>query len=247
MSCPNCNEPMREQIYDNQTVLHCGNCGGSFFEENGINRISEKTAKLIASEKKDSIVHARQKFCPRDKTTLSAIDDAESVPPGVVLLSCTTCRGIFAYPNDLLAFKKGQSVKIEYFKLWNIPLPSMKSVMVFASLFIVAVSVFATFSLYTGNQARQTQASDLMTSLDITRSGHYVLISFATTLPFKSEILFRNKTKNQSVKKSISDTPIGFHHLTTGDVDLEGELFYTIILTDGKGKVIVTEEKKLVL
>lgn len=246
MICPNCGEPMKEEIFDNQTVLHCINCGSSFFEENGINRISEKSAETIASEKKQSIVSAKEKFCPRDKTKLQPLEDKESIPSHIYLLSCKTCRGVFAYANDLRAFKRAQNVKIEYFKLWNIPLPSMRTVMVFASLVLVAGSVLVTLTSFTKTASQQIQASDLVKRVEVIRSGHYVLLNFQTTVLVQSQIIFQDKTSNTSVQKNISTSPSTFHSLTTGDINLDDEIFYSILLIDEKGKVTITEEKKLI-
>ncbi len=156
MFCPNCLKPMNLVVADNQNILHCPNCGGSFFEENGINRITVETAQKLAEDKTSDEVSGTEKKCPKDQTSLKPIFTdynrfqpiSAPFPTDVTLLRCPKCQGIFAYPDDLIKFKQAQIAKIEYFKLWNIPLPSLKSVIILGATALIFVAGLVNYTLF---------------------------------------------------------------------------------------------------
>jgi len=246
MLCPNCNESMHFVSLDNQIVRHCGHCGASFFEENSINRISADSAEKLAADRETSIIIGRQKLCPKDQTPLSQVTAQESIPDTVSLFRCDNCRGVFSYADDLVNFKKAQTVKVDYFRLWNKPLPSLKAVLVFSVLaFFTAVTIFTGVS----NQKNitQSQAKDLIGKITVSSSNRYLFLTFTTSIPVKTEIRFTNKTTGESFSQAISGDLKTIHILTTDKINFKDEYYYKITLTDGKGKKILTEEKKLQL
>lgn len=245
MLCPNCKEKMNEDVVDQQAILHCSNCGGTFFQENGINRISITAAEMLASDKKINAISNGDKLCPRDHIVLTALRSEESIPQDVILLRCDTCRGIFAQPNDLVIFKKAQSVKIDYFKIWGIPLPSIKSIAVMSFLLFVSVISLLTYSAWQKQNIYRIQAEDLVQNIFVTTSNRYLFISFKTLLPLRSRIIFTDTTTKQKIEKVISSKAATFHQLTTADVNIENDIYYQIILTDEKGRETKTEIKRL--
>lgn len=254
MLCPNCSQPINLVTADNQTILHCSNCGGSFFEENGINRITVATAQILAEDKKTDEVSGAEKKCPKDQSILKPISTnlnqsqliSSPLPPDVTLLGCRQCAGIFAYPDDLIKFKQAQVAKIEYFKLWNIPLPSLKSVAIFAVAGLIFTAIFANYTFFQKGLA-PTSASNLIKKVYFSRSNHYLFIFFKTETPFASKIIFEDKTENSIITKIISNELKTTHQLTTGNLNLDNEIYYQIVLTDERGKEIKTEKKKMVL
>lgn len=245
MLCPNCNQTIDYINLDSQHILHCHNCGASFFEENAINRISIKSAELLADDKLTDEVFGNAKNCPKDKTKLNLIENNETMPQDVTLLRCPSCRGIFSYPDDLLRFKKAQDVKIEFFKLWNKPLPSLRTVLVLSFVAIMSFTVISRFSTFLNQMSRQSQATDLIKKIYISKSDRYLFISFKTDTQFRSEIIFTDITTGGKIMKTISNNPTNLHYLTTGDVNLDNEVFYQLILINDKGKIIKTDSKKL--
>ena len=245
MVCPNCKEKLTEDILDGQSVLHCANCGGSFFQENGINRISISSAQKLAAETKVNNISSKEKLCPKDQTLLVPFQSEESIPPDVILLHCNTCQGIFTYPNDLVIFKKAQAVKIDYFKLWGIPLPSIKSIAVLSVFLVVSLVSLLAYTYWQNQNISNIQAQDLVKNIYLTSANRYLFISFKTLLPLKSRLIFTDATSGQTIEKIINSDPSTFHQLTTTDVNLEDEVFYQIILTDEKGRETKTEIKKL--
>lgn len=245
MSCPNCAAELNNVIYDNQSILHCQNCGGSFFEENGINRITQDSAFKLSQNKKSDEVSGLEKKCPKDQTPLSVIDNNESVPADVTLLECKACKGIFVFPDDLVKFKKAQEVKVDYFKTWGIPFPSLKSVVILSFIAFISATVFFRFLLYQNGSLGQSQARDLIKQISFSKSGRYGFISFKTSLPFRSFIVITDTRTRKVFSKEISSKPTYLHYLTITDISFNDPLTYHIILIDEKGKEVRTEEKKL--
>lgn len=245
MLCPNCKEKMEEDVIDGQAILHCSNCGGTFFQENGINRISQATAEKLALDKKINEMSAADKLCPSDHTDLFPLRSEENIPQDVILFRCDSCHGIFTHPNDLVIFKKAQSIKIDYFKIWGIPLPSIKSIAVISLLLFVSVISLLTYSDWQRQNIYQIQAEDMIQKIFITTSNRYLFLSFKTLLPLKSRIIFTDLTTNQTVEKIMAGKIETFHQLTTADVNIEDEIYYQIILTDEKGRETKTDTKRL--
>lgn len=245
MSCPNCNQEMHIVNLDNQIILHCVNCGGSFFEQNSINRISSESAFKLSQDKTSDEVSGQAKFCPKDKTLLNGMQNDQSIPSEVTLLQCSKCKGVFVYPDDLMKFKKAQEAKISYFKIWNLPLPSIRAIVVLSFIAFISAAAFSRLVFFQSGSA-PTQASNVVKKVYVSSSGRYVFISFKTELPFRSEIVFK-KQNGTEVKKQISAKKTTLHYITITDISLSESTTYHIILADDLGKTIQTEEQKLEL
>lgn len=245
MLCPNCNQPINLVTVNNQSILHCGNCGGSFFEENVINRISLQTTQKLAEEKQTNEIFGVEKKCPKDGSILKPQTNQENIPADVTLLSCEKCRGIFVYPDDLIRFKQAQEAKINYFKLWQIPLPSLKAVLVISFSALFLATIVTQYNSFLNYFSQRSQASDLIKKVYLSKSGHYLFISFKTETFFRSKIIFEDKTSKQKIEKMINNKPAIIHQLTTGDLNLDDEIYYQIILIDNKGTEIKTKLTRL--
>lgn len=257
MFCPNCHQPMSLVTADKQNILHCGNCGGSFFEENGINRITVETAQSLSEDKQSDEISGEVKKCPKDQTLLKPIltnppltDQFQPIstplPPEVTLLRCPKCSGIFAYPDDLIKFKKAQAAKIEYFKLWHIPFPSLKAVIILSAVGLFFMTALVNYTFFQKGLA-PASAHDLVKKVYLSRSGPYLFIFFKTQTPFRSKIIFEDRTEKKTVIKIISGEAKTIHQLTTADLNLENEIYYQIVLTDERGKEVKTEKKKMIV
>lgn len=245
MSCPNCETEMKTMNQDNQSVLHCQNCGASFFEENGINRISLETASLFALDKQTDDISGKEKNCPKDQSVLTMVENKESIPSNVTLLQCKTCKGIFVFSEDLIKFKKAQNVKVDYFKIWGIPLPSLKVVVVLSFVAIISFTIFSRFLLFQNGSLGQTQARDLIKNVSFSKSGRYGFVSFKTTLPFSSSIVITDTKTGTIFTKQISLKSTTLHYTTLTDIPFTDPLTYHLVLVDERGKEVKTEEKIL--
>lgn len=247
MSCPNCNEEMSVVNYDNQIILHCANCGGSFFEENSINRISQESAYQLSQDKKSGELSGQEKKCPKDQNILQPISTGSTdltdrpIPSDVTLLECSECKGIFSFPDDLLKFKKAQTAKIEYFKAWGMPLPSIRAVVVLSFVALISAFTFSKFILFQQESLSQAKASDLIKKVELSQSSSYRFISFTTTIPVISRIVLRD-TRGKIVTKIMSGKPSKLHFITISDFPKQAEVYYQIFLIDEKGRWVKTEE-----
>lgn len=242
MSCPNCRQDLDSRIVDNQTILYCLNCGGSFFEENGINRISVKMADKLARDHSQNIILGYEKQCPKDKTLLSPLVE-ESIPQNVSLLQCPTCKGVFAYPDDLVRFKKAQSAKINFLSTWSIPPASVKSVLVLTFMAIVSFAAFSGYFLF--RQSTTSQAQDVIKNVNVTQSAQLVLISFRSQIPLTTKIIFVDRTINKITQLTVSSTPKILHFVSTSEVNPENEVYFQIVGVDDQGREIKTDGTRL--
>ena len=202
MTCPNCSHPMNYVFLDKQNILHCSNCGTSFFEENAVNRITAESAQKLASDKKVDDVSGVEKVCPLDHCPLRPMDESEALPSNVTLLKCERCLGVLAFSDDLLAFKKAQGAKIEFFKAWAKPLPSLRTVLVISFTVFLLGTVIYQSNTFLNRFSQRTQASDLITKINFTRSGRYLLVFFKTKLPIRSEIFFEDRSISSALEKN---------------------------------------------
>ncbi len=245
MSCPNCSASMKEMVLDSQNILHCKNCGTSFFAENGINRISLAAAQKLSEDRQTDEVAGTDKKCPKDQTVLKTMA-GENIPPDVTLLQCPTCHGVFTYPDDLIKFKQAQEVKINYFKLWHLPIPALKAVLIFSLLTAVGLTAVSHYNLLPQLSA-PTRATDVAKTVHASRSGPYLFLSFTTPIPLISQISLIDKTTGKTLTKTVSAKPATIHYITTTDVNFSHQISYQIILTDEKGRKTKTEELSLTL
>ncbi len=240
---------MSHYVLDKQSVLHCRICGGSFFEDNGINRISLKAAERLGRFTFNDSARANAlKKCPKDGTVMAPIANTASVPQSVTLFHCAQCMGVFAMPADLIAFKKAQEVKLEYFKLWNIPLPNLKPVFIIGGTIIVLASVILGVSTFQQSTSYKAKAAEVLNTIDLQIRSNYIFVSFRTEQPFKSDIIFRNDTTGQILERPISSEAKTLHLATYSQLEIltPGDVvYYKIRLTDGQNRSVESEEAQL--
>lgn len=234
---------MKSLTLDQQSVLHCATCGGSFFEENGINRISAQSARNLYDDRLNDEVTGAEKHCPKDGTILRPLHQYESIPEHITLLRCAECHGIFSYPEDLILFKKAQEAKIHYFAAWNIPLPSVKTVAVLGFVAFFSAVLLGNY-LYL-KPSSQSQAEEIVQRVYLKRSSIYLFLSFVTQQPVASRVVFQDKTTGETIEKDINDEPATFHQITVSNLDTHDEMYYYLILTDKTGNVITTKPIRL--
>ncbi|MDO8611053.1 MAG: hypothetical protein Q7R95_11055 [bacterium] len=247
MNCPNCGASMIVKVLENQTILHCMICGGSFFEDNGINRITASEAEQLAHDKENDEISGDNKLCLKDQSVMKPLINQENIPTDVTLLQCPTCKSIFAYPDDLTKFKHAQETKIDYFKTWKMPLPSLSAVMVMSVIALISAATISKFIFFNNGSLSPSNAQDLIKEIHLTYSTRYMFISFKTQLAVTSEIILNDRTTQKTITKTVSSIPKTLHILTAGDVLLKDDIWYQIVVKDSNNKEIKTEWKKLEL
>ena len=170
MQCPNCNSQFKTVNVEGLDVEHCPSCGGTFFDDNDINRISLATAQKFSTDETAESISGEEKICPRDGELMTRLNK-ESIPQHITLLGCPKCKGIFAYPHDLLEFKQAQKAKVDFFKFWRVPLPSVQSVVVSAVFILISVSTIGlTYFLTNQSQTISSNASEICQPIQIVRT-----------------------------------------------------------------------------
>ncbi len=197
MTCPHCtNETHSIEIetVDGQSasIDECLNCGGHFLPPLLGNFISTNTAKNVDSIiPKATSVPASSPVCPHCHQSMSSIKD-DSVPMTVTVFSCPNNHGDF-YPKDqLLQFKKAQDAKINFHKLWGIPMKSAFAVLIPVVIIFTAITVIPSVlkTMQTSQETRVTATEILTQPLITPISPTQVLINFSTRLPAKTNIRF---------------------------------------------------------
>ncbi len=248
MTCPTCKQPLHKQTIDDQQIWHCPNCGSTFFDENSINRITIASSEKLLQDKRETFEAPSILSCPRDKIFFLPME-ADSIPRNVRLFQCPQCKGIFASPQDLVDFKKAQDAKINYFKLWQIPLPNLQAVIVLSlAVFLVLSAVITTFSLRKPTLT-SSQASGIIENLSISSANRYMFVTFRTSIPVTSKIILRSST-GEWIEKQISQHPSIVHQFVSGDIlfqDQSKPATYQIVLTDSHGNSSTTEPQILKL
>ncbi len=213
MKCPNCGAQFQIIFcHNNLAIDHCNSCGGTFFKENEINRLTLADAKRLYKKKENESITGEEKLCPKDKIAMSAVR-TESVPQHVTLLQCDQCHGIFAYPDDLIAFKLAQTAKINYYKIWQIPLPSLKAVLIYSFVFALALSVVYQFGPLS-QPAPKIKAGQEVCPIEFIRSGTATILYCKTPFSFRSEARFINSITGEEVVRPINSKPNTVHILS---------------------------------
>lgn len=217
-------------------VDHCDFCGGTFFDQNEINRITIENALTLSKQKENDSITGNEKCCPKDSFVLKPLQ-MESVPQHVVLLQCDTCRGIFAYGDDLVAFKTAQEAKLHYYTSWRRPMPSLANVLVFSFILAISVSVAYRISPYFGTPPIPTQATDELCPIELIDTDSATTIYCKSPRPYTSEALFYNQVTGEKLSRTINKEPSLVHILTVDKTDIaqSSDVCVQLSLTDAQG------------
>ncbi len=206
MKCPNCHTNLDTDVYDNIEINHCPSCGGTFFDSNEINRISLETARELSTNKRSDSLSGGEKFCPRDQNIMTTFK-ADSVPQHVTILKCDSCGGAFAFADDLVEFKSAQEVKINYFKIWRIPMPAMRTVLVTSFIAILSLSALtANYMLLQKPQTTFIQAETICSRLQIinNENGYLAFCDSETPVTSKAKLFCDSGEREIIVSKAAS-------------------------------------------
>lgn len=235
MLCPNCSDKLASYYLDHQEVMHCDNCGGSFFRNNAINRITIKSAKYLR-KKQDNILSQGPKICPIDKVEMKIITNSSAVPTGCILFECHKCTGVWSYFNDLVQFKKAQNAKIAYFKLWQIPLPSIKSVLLVSLFAVMSLTLFSQASSFLNTNLQKAKASDLINNISISQANSDILVTFRSQIPLTTTITLIDTNSGTKSEFIVSKEFLLVHFILIPNIETNENTVYFItgFGTDGK-------------
>lgn len=232
---------------DDQAVLFCGNCGTTFFADEGINRITHESAQnLLVQRRTTNLVTAPQFLgCPRDNTPLKSAQNTQAIPASVQLHMCPSCKGVLATANNLLKFKEAQMAKIHYYKVWGLPLGSLSTVFAGLALFVISASLLLGVYTIRQNQSLRSEASESIKNIDIIKTGPYLFVSFSTKQAVTSELVLNNLTQHSLITLPISTSPTKIHSITLSQPSARERIMYRLRLHNSTGGYVETEESEL--
>ncbi|MBI1863100.1 zf-TFIIB domain-containing protein [Candidatus Microgenomates bacterium] len=243
MTCPSCREQMRSIMLDNQEILHCANCGSSFFEDNGINRIGIERARELAKERynRGSAIGPKP-TCPRDESQLKLLANVESIPATVRLFQCPQCLGILAGADDLELFKRAQLSKLDYFKSWNLPLGSLRGVLAIGLLVLLSGSLFWSFNTLSKEATIRSEAAGLIKHVDVSQTDSYIFFSFRTKTPVRATLIIENRADHSITTQPMSGDLKTVHTVSIPRPADTKLIFYRVRLEDADGHTVDTKE-----
>lgn len=249
--CPDCNHYLARKDIPTDAggaveIDHCSFCGGAFFDRFEINRIPyQEAAKLAAYHPRPS----KQPLtgsgnCPKCAVKLERLA-GENVPSDVYVFQCLDCHGTWFSPKQLEKFKDAQQTKIDYFRKWRIPLPSLDSVFIQVLLLaFLAAGVFLSVSKIQQSQESRTKAYEALAQppyVALSENKQKAEIVFATEEPAKTEIIFYYNKPFGAVTLPVSAIPDTFHRVALTDLQAGKEYFYKIRIITAEDS-LTTEE-----
>lgn len=236
MLCPTCNHqllPLNIAAKVRQiTVEYCGHCGGVWTDGGDINFL--ETSDVATFDyylpKHPYYLSNESLLCPKDRSILE-IFRGESVPPDLTIYACPKCSGYFFPFKKITIFKKAQAAKVNYFKTWHIPLPSIYSV-VLPVLALLAIGTLAvTFFETRHAQDVRTRARDTISQPLISQpTQNQVFISFTTNQPTTTKIRYW-QVENMKLEQTISEKMLTTHSIMLSNLEIGTTYFFEVVVT----------------
>lgn len=245
MTCPQCQLPLShlniEDVSGNPKVIEeCLSCGGHFLENYLVNFISVETGRNIDSViPKNPHVTLANPQCHKCGQAMFSISD-DAVPKTVTVYQCPNNHGDFFPKGQLYLFKKAQQAKINYHKLWGIPLKTAFSVIIPVFVVFSAVTILPrVMTQLNTTQENRVKASEILTPpLTTPISDTQVLISFSTVRKVKTSLEFTKGLNKSIVVSNIEDTN---HLISLEDLPPMTDFSYYIIIETADQKIKTSE------
>ena len=169
--------------------------------------------------------------------------DDPALPANTILLECSTCHGVFAYPDDLLKYK-GMRELAPLSLLSMKLLPAPKTIFMLSLFAVLSVGVMMNYGAISKNFSIGSKADEAIKKVVIVSDDkkHYLFFDFITESALTSEVRFIDKTNGKEIIKKVSTEPKKVHHLITSDLDLSHNITYQIFLGNNAKPTV---EKKL--
>lgn len=228
MVCPRCGHSLNQSKHWN--IMHCSYCGTNVLEDNIINRISLQEARELDVHTNQPQINNISHLCPYDHAPLSLLQE-ESIPQFVTILKCHICQRIVISGDDLVAFKKAQKAKVNFFKNWQMPLPSLHSVLVYSMLVALGLTTLSMFGTIFTPHTTSTQARDIIKNITISQNNANTIIYFTSIVPISSRITFYNKSNNKVLLDSvISNAFTTVHLINITSIQPSADIYFIIYL-----------------
>lgn len=158
-------------------------------------------------------------FCPECGQALVPATE-ESIPRSVTAYRCPQGHGYLFPRNELAKFKEAQEVKLAYHRLWNIPLPDMKSVLLGSLGLVMAIGLGITVLEIQKSRDIRSSAARVITSQTATASAQTRSVVFSAITGFQTSVVLHidslsgfaqpMETKDQTIHTlTVRDIPSG--------------------------------------
>lgn len=223
----------------------CPNCRGYWLSSFAANFLKDVSIQPESAAQHRSDTSGLTPLCPDCRIPL-VLAHGDNIPNGVTAYRCPnnhgevpsgTSHGYFFPAGELAKFKTAQNAKLSYHKLWNIPLPSVASILL-ATLAIVMIGSITAITI--SIQQKQTivsQAQVLLVSHQAFSPASGTIFIAATTsdaatvtvsIPFANPDPILMESQNRTVHTTtVTTLPPGIY-----------EYFFTISVN---GKSTITD------
>lgn len=198
MLCPECNFSLSTTTLKTKTqkvtLDYCSTCGGVWTEFGGqINFLRPEELNPLNNLLPYKPLHPNfsTNLCPKDRQRLELLK-GENIPYDVDIYRCNKCSGVWFPEGALRQFKEAQQTKIDYYKVWKIPLPSIYTILLPMILLFVLLGgmIFTILGIKKGTDVRTRAQGVISKPLVISPEENQVIISFTTEKASVSKIKY---------------------------------------------------------
>lgn len=229
MRCPNDDADLVKQTKNREglaiTYARCPSCHGYWLDSFNANYV--KTEDIERSFTPTISRQSTHPVCPVCQEPLR-LYHGENVPAQVRAWRCPNGDGYFFPEVELFAFKKAQEAKLEYFKLWNIPLPSVASILLVSIAGIVTLGLVTTYLQYQSRQTTLIEAREIVRFQQAFVSDSSATIAVSTTVPTDATFHTGDFSRSMETKDHLLHT-IFLTNLQPGNY-----IYYFTFVTAGK-------------
>ena len=182
MRCPNDDAELIKQTKNRDGMMisfgECPRCHGYFLDSFNANYVrTEDIERSITPPTSSQPIHP---VCPKCQQSMHPYQ-GENIPGNVRVWRCPNGDGYFFPHAELFAFKKAQEAKLSYFKLWNIPMPNVASILLVVFVGVITMGVVTTYLQAQRTQTTQIQAREIVRYQRAFVSGSSVTVAVSTT------------------------------------------------------------------
>ncbi|MCX6792224.1 MAG: hypothetical protein NT149_04270 [Candidatus Gottesmanbacteria bacterium] len=206
----------------------CPTCRGYWMDSFSANFI-----KINTTDATRAIAATATYYCPICAKPLKRTT-GDNIPENVYIFDCPVHHGYFFPTGQLTAFKKAQQMKIEYHKLWHIPMPNVASILLGSFvLLLLSGGLAVTFRGLQQRQIIESQARQILTNHEVyTTAGRSAVLVTATTGVDATVTVHIPALNNLSAPMQTSDNRT--HQLTIQNVPLGTYPYFFTIEVAGK-------------
>lgn len=203
----------------------CGSCQSYWIDGFDANYL--KSDLFTSGSTKGSPPSDMTPFCPTCGAALVPAAE-ESIPRSVTAYRCPQGHGYLFPGNELVKFKHAQEAKLAYHRLWNIPLPDMKSVLLGSLGLVMAIGLGITVFEMQKSRDIRSSAARVITSQTASVSAETHSVVFSAITGFQTQVVVHIDALN-GFAQTMDTKDQTIHTLTVRDVPSGVYEYYFIV------------------